>query len=529
MAKKLNVLIFVIFSLINTYADAGVRKQGACEETVRALNGSLSPAWIKKMLLALKPSSMSAEHLRDDVQKGGLNAVGLNPKIYNSHTDNYTWELPSLPISNQAQSGRCWDFSYELMISDQLLSPNYPFFYHLLEQGNNYFQDVIENKTTGAIAPNISEGAWDEQFPYLMKNYGLVPYNLMPETASSQNTRAMMAEIKQYLAEWAYKIESAKRKMLEDRVSDAKIVERLDALKNTGLIGYSKLLATHLGTPPALDKEFQFDLVGNPGSDGIGVHTPIQTKLYNPFAFAAAITLFKPEDQVVIASNPLRPEGFYKEIKSDAYRMSSDGSAKILNVSMARLQQLTLTALLGGQRVRFDADVTHDVEYSKGIMHPDIYDDNVYDLKKSESPRPLNRVNSVRYYLADPDHAMVKTAFHWPGLEKLVPKAWLESKGLKEEDRYKPGVAIIWLRERGIKPGDEKKILKTKVQNSWGTDVGTLGIFHDYQPWSSKYEFSILVDKKFLSPEELGTWNFNKPTLLKEEFWSHDSDKKPQK
>ena len=46
-------------------------------------------------------------------------------------------------------------------------------------------------------------------------------------------------------------------------------------------------------------------------------------------------------------------------------------------------------------------------------------------------------------------------------------------------------------------------VVKYRVQNSWGADIGTLGNFHMYKPWFDENVFQIVVHKSVLSPKEL--------------------------
>ena len=58
------------------------------------------------------------------------------------------------------------------------------------------------------------------------------------------------------------------------------------------------------------------------------------------------------------------------------------------------------------------------------------------------------------------------------------------------------------------------KALKWKVENSWGKDHGRDGFDTISDPWFDEYVYQIVVDKKYLTPEQLKTFETEEATVL---------------
>src|SRR5437660_813899 len=99
------------------------------------------------------------------------------------------------------------------------------------------------------------EGQWN-MFVNLIHKYGVVPKSAMPETESSSNTARMNAILKEKLREGA--------RTLRDAIAHGATVDDARETKQAFLQVIYRILAIHLGTPPAtvdwqwLDKDRAF-------------------------------------------------------------------------------------------------------------------------------------------------------------------------------------------------------------------------------------------------------------------------------
>ena len=53
----------------------------------------------------------------------------------------------------------------------------------------------------------------------------------------------------------------------------------------------------------------------------------------------------------------------------------------------------------------------------------------------------------------------------------------------------------------GVDLDDEGKPLMWEVENSWGDEVGKKGIFSMSDKWFDDHNYSVVVDKKYISDE----------------------------
>ena len=118
---------------------------------------------------------------------------------------------------DQQRSGRCWMFAslntmrYRIIKKYDLktfeLSQCYPLFWDKMEKSNWFFEnilDTLDEPLTGRLmaflldAPIGDGGQWD-MFKSLVRKYGVVPKEAMPETACSRNTSDMDRYLTRYL------------------------------------------------------------------------------------------------------------------------------------------------------------------------------------------------------------------------------------------------------------------------------------------------------------------------------------------
>lgn len=443
-------------------------------------------AWVDAMIGVSQNAAPGAVRLGDVVQRNGFRDVALNREIIQRHSDQYTHEIPSGDVTNQEQSGRCWIFAGLNMIRSMLISSgkvsdefqfseNYLHFFNMLEKANRHIETATDKlyrrrsprEDFGAVerrmtaTPSLGDGGWSEYFMFLVSKYGLVPKSAMSETFSSASTATLLKELDDSLAATSAELMANAQKFKAKKAPDLS-----QEIKSRGMGRVWKILAAHLGTPP---KSFDYRETKKERKKGKVVVTPTRVKNYTPKSFAKGFVRFKPEDYVSVSAYPGKKEGTVYEMKDSGIGAARPGEPRydirFLNVSSARLEELTVTALKGGQPAWFAADVHRDVDYETGIMHPGLFQrDAVYQLRPSEQSPALSRKERAYFSRITPNHAMLLTGF----------------------DRPKRGGPVV----------------KFKVENSWGDEIGQEGIFHMYREWFADNVFEVVVHKKFLSPAE---------------------------
>src|SRR5262249_39710898 len=194
------------------------------------------------------------------VTKTTVKNVAMNRQavVRNNHT--FSHMVKSCASTSQNQRGRCSMFAglnlFRMSAAEQMnledfeLSQNYLFFWDKLEKSNYFLESILntlDEPTDGRLiswlvqSPIQDGGQWD-MFVNLVKKYGVVPKETMPESESSSATGVMHARIATKLREYAARLRQAHRQgyaMDQLRTQKAKMVEEV-----------YRMLCIHLGEPP---------------------------------------------------------------------------------------------------------------------------------------------------------------------------------------------------------------------------------------------------------------------------------------
>lgn len=194
------------------------------------------------------------------VTANGINAVSKNPDAKVKNRFGFSVEVEAGKVCNQKKSGRCWMFaSYNLMrleimkklnLENMELSQSYPLFYDKLERANYFLESMIEviDEPVGSRLvsyllhdPMQDGGQWD-MFRSLTDKYGVVPKEIMPETAASENTTEMDTYLTTKLREYAV--------YLRKKKTEGMTVQELRKEKTEMLNTVYRILCICLGRPP---------------------------------------------------------------------------------------------------------------------------------------------------------------------------------------------------------------------------------------------------------------------------------------
>ncbi|MDT8302382.1 MAG: C1 family peptidase, partial [Sedimentisphaerales bacterium] len=161
---------------------------------------------------------------------------------------------------------------------------------------------------------------------------------------------------------------------------------------------------------------------------------------------------------VDIFNDPSKKYG--KHYSINLTRNIRDGDdAHFANVKMQILKDIAVKSVLDDEPIWFSCDVGKDQSKEHGIMAMGMFDyDSIYmtDMAMTKAQRSLFR-ESV------PNHAMV---FIGIDMQKEKPAKWL-------------------------------------VENSWGDDKGSKGLWTIYDSWFDTNVYSIIVKKKYVPKEIL--------------------------
>lgn len=154
---------------------------------------------------------------RNAVTSCGIRAAARVPEGVAANAMTFDVEVRQGERCDQQRSGRCWMFAslntmrhrvirrYGLKTFE--LSQAYPLFRDKLEKSNWFLAnvlDTLDEPLDGRLVsyllsdPICDGGQWD-MFRSLVRKYGVVPKEAMPETACSRNTREMDKYLTRYL------------------------------------------------------------------------------------------------------------------------------------------------------------------------------------------------------------------------------------------------------------------------------------------------------------------------------------------
>ena len=407
----------------------------------------------------------------NSITNNDISSLALNREVLRRHNEIFSHKIETKGITNQKKSGRCWLFAGLNILRPKVIennnlesfefSQNFLAFWDKLEKANCFLENIIEfadrdildREMEFLLRKPIPDGGYWENVVNLVEKYGAVPQEIMPETNSSGNTSLMNALISRKLRADAVKL----RNMHEQKKS----LKKIRAEKTEMLAHVYKMLVLNLGQPPS---EFQWRF-----EDANSVVSKIRT--YSPKSFYKEFVGVDLGQYVDIFNDPSKEYG--KHYSINLTRNVRDGDdAHFANVKMQILKDIAVKAVLDDEPIWFACDVGKDQSREHGIMSMGMFDyDSIYltDMAMTKAQRSLFR-ESV------PNHAMV---FIGVDMQKDKPAKWL-------------------------------------VENSWGDDKGSKGLWTIYDSWFDTNVYSIIVKKKYV-PEDI--LNIYKQSAIKLPPW----------
>lgn len=411
---------------------------------------------------------------KNAVTSCGLRAAARTPEGVGANAMTFDIEVTQGDRTDQQRSGRCWMFAslntmrYRIIKKYDLktfeLSQCYPLFWDKMEKSNWFFEnilDTLDEPLTGRLmaflldAPIGDGGQWD-MFKSLVRKYGVVPKEAMPETACSRNTSDMDRYLTRYLRGAA--------KRLRETHAAGEGVESLREMKKAMMEDVYHLMVTCLGEPPA---SFSVRLRDKDGK-------LVLSGAYTPQDFFDEAVGMELDDYVSLISAPTADKPFgHTYTVSRLGNVVEDGGVRYLNLEPAELKRVAIAQLRDDLPVWFGCDVAQSYLRDEGIMDTGALDvDGLFGFPVEGA---LDKAGRLDYGESVMTHAMV----------------------LEGVDLDADGKPTLW-----------------KVENSWGKDHGREGFDTLSDAWFDEYVYQVVVDKKYLSPEERETYDTEKPTVL---------------
>lgn len=411
---------------------------------------------------------------KNAVTAQGIREVARVPEAVAANTGTFDIEVRQGKRCDQKRSGRCWMFAslntmrtriidrYNLKTLE--LSQAYPLFFDKVEKSNWFLEnvlDTLDEPLSGRLmahllADPISDGGQWDMFRALVRKYGVVPKEAMPETACSSNTRDMDAYLTRYLR-------GAAKRLRESHEAGVG-TDDLRAMKKEMMGEVTSLLITCLGEPPV-----QFDVRLRDKDDEL-----VLSGTYTPQEFFDKVVSMPVDDYVSVISAPTADKPFGHTYTVDRLgNVVEAGGVRYLNLPVERLKELAVAQLQDGLPVWFGCDVIQSFIRDEGIMDTASLDvDGLFGFPVEGC---LDRAERLDYGESLMTHAMVL-------------------EGVNLDAAGKP---TLW-----------------KVENSWGDKRAKDGFDSITDAWFNQYVYQVVVDKRFLSDSERKTYETEEPTVL---------------
>ena len=411
---------------------------------------------------------------KNAVTSMGIRAAARVPEAVAKNALAFDIDLAQGDRCNQQRSGRCWMFAslntmryrtikkYNLKTFE--LSQAYPLFWDKMEKSNWFLCNIIDTldePLDGRLVsylltdPICDGGQWD-MFRALVAKYGVCPKEAMPETACSKNTHEMDAYLTRYLRGCA--------RRLRDAHAAGTAVDDLQQMRAQMIEEIYALLVTCLGEPPATFEVRLRDKDGNMTLSGT----------FTPQEFFATAVDMQLDDFVSLISAPTADKPFgHAFTVSRLGNVVEAGGVRYLNLPVDELKRVAVAQLADGLPVWFGCDVDQSYLREEGIMDTASIDiDGLFGFAVEKC---LDRAERLDYGESLMTHAMV-----------------FEGVRLNED-----GKPTLW-----------------KVENSWGKDHGRDGFDTISDAWFDEYVYQVVVDKKYLTPQQRDVHENEQATVL---------------
>ena len=408
--------------------------------------------------------------LRHALTKNGIYELANSQDNAAEMDFNFDIDIKTMSATNQRASGSCWLFAAtnvcrevianKLNLGSFELSQSYLAFFDRLEKANYLLEAVIElidkdyddRTLTFLLEGGVGDGGQWDMFVNLVNKYGLCPKNVYPETYTSSATRETAQLINFNIRKFA---------SLAKAIYENDGIEKVKKEKEKLLNKFYVLLTNAYGLIP---EKFDFEYVDKDGNYHL-------EKGFTPLKFKEKYLGSSLDDYVSLINAPTKSKPYNKTYTIKYLGNVVGGKDVIhLNVSMERMKELILAQLKDNRIVWFGSDVGFYGDREEGN-----WDDGKFDLNSNYGLDLLmDKGESLDYHASQMNHAMC-----------------ISGVALKE------GVPTKW-----------------KIENSWGTDRARSGYYLMSASWFDQFVYQAVVDKKYLSKEELKALGA-KPIVLK--------------
>ncbi len=389
------------------------------------------------------------------LSKSDLSAVAYVPQNGFAMKQKFSVEIPTLEVTNQQASGRCWLFAATNVLRERIakelnlekfeLSQSYLAFWDKFERANYFLESILETANLPAddrtvsfvLATGVHDGGQWDMFANIVEKYGVVPKDVYNETYQSCHTNSMNHYLNRNL-----KICAAK---LRAMVAEGRPEAEIQAAKSEMLGRVYGFLCSCYTEPP---RTFDFEYVDKDKNYHI-------EKGMTPASFCEKYVGDLLKKTVSVIHAPTKDKPYHKTY---TIRMLGNvvGGREVrhLNLTMDEFKAAVIAQMQAGKVVWFGSDVGKFGEREKGV-----WDDQSFDAALLTGlDMEISKADALDYGFSAMNHAMVLT-------------------GVQLED----GRPVRW-----------------KIENSWGDANGEKGYYVCSDSWFDQYVFQAAVEREYL-------------------------------
>ena len=403
------------------------------------------------------------------LSKTNLNDVAFVSKGSFAMRQKFSVEIPTMDVTNQQSSGRCWLFAATNVLRERIaaeknlesfeLSQSYLAFWDKFERANFFLESILETASLPAddrvvahiLTTGVHDGGQWDMFVNIVEKYGVVPKDVYDETFQSCHTGPMNAVLNRNLKACAVKL----RKMVAAGAAEADIQKAKEEMLGS-IYGF---LCSCYGEPP---KTFDFEYVDKDKVYHI-------EKGYTPKTFCETYVGDLLQKHVSIINAPTADKPYHRTFTVRLLGNVVGGKDVLyLNLTMEEFKEAVIRQLQAGKVVWFGSDVGKFGERDRGA-----WDDQSYNFELLTGlDLQLTKEDSLDYWFSAMNHAMVIT-----------------------------GVNL-----------DDGKPTRWKIENSWGDKNGVKGYYVCSDSWFDQYVYQAAVEAEYLG--ELAGLTSQEPIVL---------------
>ena len=431
-------------------------------------DGAISIEMLKE-IKTYYDDSETTKALTNAVTANDISKLALNWENTGKIDSYFSHKVKVKGITDQKSTGQCWLYTglnviRPVVIEKQNLkefyfSQDFSFFWDQLEKANLFLEGVIQTKERGMddklvewlFKHPIADGGVWSGFVGVVKKYGAIPYDVMPDTYSGANTRIMSRFIRRKLKEDGLKL----REMYSNGHTDIE----LRNIKTKMLGEVYRMLAISLGEPP---EEFTWRFEDRDGK-------VTEPRTYTPVEFYNEVVGIDLDDYILFMDDPTKEYGKLYEIEFDRNVFESM-NWQFINLQADDFKPFAVKSIIDNEAMYFSCDVGKQLNKEKGILDVNNFDySNLFgvDFDMDKSQRIIT-------FESGSTHGMALVAVD------------LDING---------------------------NIKKWLLENSWGEKSGYKGYLIMTDAWFDEYMFRLVINKKYVNDEILKIME-QEPVLL---------------